>query len=93
MEDFKRELKTKCDPQLSILKSRYKPKHAKKGSLDSLQNSLKAFGKLTEEMSKMVTKNANEIMSKTDVSKEIATKETQDLIRKYMEQIKKNSGF
>ena len=93
MEDFKRELKRKCDSQFSMLKSRYKPKHAKKGSFDSVQNSLSAFGKLTEETSKMVIKNGNELMAKMDVPKEKATKAVQDLLRDYTVQIKKNSGF
>jgi hypothetical protein len=93
MEDFKRELKRKCDAQFSTLKARYKPKHAKKGSIESVQNNLKAFEKLTDETSKMVTKTANELMAQIDVSKEQAIKITQDLLKKYLEQIKKNSGF
>ncbi|MFT0713687.1 hypothetical protein [Flagellimonas lutimaris] len=93
MNDFRTELKRKCDPQFSSLKSRHRPKYAKKGSIQSVQNNLEAFGKLTEETNKMVTKTANEILSTMEVPQAEATKVAQDLMRSYLEQIKNSSGF
>lgn len=91
--EFRRELKRRCDSEFLSLKSRFRPKPAKKGSIRSVQNSLDAFGKLTEATNQMVLNIANELYPGTSISKEKATEIARDLMRDYLRQIKSNSGF
>lgn len=93
MEDFKRELKRKCDLEFVKLKNKHSPKPSKKGTIQSVHNNVQSFKKLTEETNKMVVMKANDLMSKVDITKENATKVAQDIMRDYLTQIKKNSGF
>lgn len=85
MEEFTRELKRKCDIEFSRLKSRHRPKSAKKGTIKNVKNNLDAFGKLTDDTNNMVTRIVNEICPEMNVTKEQATRVARDLMRKYLE--------
>lgn len=93
MEEFKRELKKRCDVEFSKLKATHRPKPAKKGTLKSVQNSLEAMEKLVSATGDMVAKEGTKLYPEMGLTKEQATSACESLIKSYLGDIKKNSGF
>lgn len=93
MGDFKNELKRKSDVEFSRIKSKYRSKVDKKRTLQSAANNLELYGKVIKETTDRITVVANKLYPEMEVPKETAIKEIQGLIRKYMVDIKKLTGF
>ena len=93
MEEFERELKNKCNSDFISLKARNRPKKAKKGTIRNMQNALECYSKLLEKTSEMIINNTNDLYPRMGVSKEKALEIAQNLIKDYMGEIKKHSGF
>lgn len=93
MENFKKELKKKCESDYVAIKAKNRPKKGKKGSLENMQYALQAFSKLTEKTTEMIMSNTNLLYPQMDVSKEDALHVAQNLTREFLTKIKKDSGF
>ncbi|SMG41808.1 hypothetical protein [Arenibacter troitsensis] len=93
MDDFKKELKRLGDIEFSRIKSKYRSKVDKKGNISSAANNLKVYGDALKDTSEKITSIANKLYPDMGVTKDDAVKALNNLIEKYMVEIKKLSGF
>lgn len=93
MDDFKRELKRLGDIEFSRIKSKYRSKVDKKGSISSVAKNLKVYGDVLKETTEKITSIANDLYPDMGVDKDDAVKILKSQVEKYMVEIKKLSGF
>lgn len=92
MEDFKSKLKSLTDNKLNIILSENKPT-GKAGTIENVQNSLTAFGKMTELSSNMIVEEANKLYPEMGIEKDVALNVVQEIQREYLGEIKKAAGY
>eukprot|EP00919_Chromeraceae_sp_WS-2016_P043876 GHVR01104675.1.p1 GENE.GHVR01104675.1~~GHVR01104675.1.p1 ORF type:complete len:107 (-),score=6.73 GHVR01104675.1:211-531(-) len=89
MDDFKKELKKRCDSEFLKITAKHVSKTERRGTIKAMSESLKIYEKVLITTTDMVTKTVNELYQDSNIKKEEAIGASNEIIRGYLPKIKK----